>query len=57
MSCKREPELKAAVIPFAQAATGRIPAYFGPEDIDPLHPSSPVVTINFCTLEEAFLSL
>ena len=33
MSCKREPELKAAVIPFAEAATGRIPAYFGPEDI------------------------
>ena len=26
-------KLKTAVIPFAQAATGRTPAYFGPEDI------------------------
>ena len=55
-------KLKTAVIPFAQAATGPIPAYVGPEDIvfffqDPLHPSSPVVTINFCTLEEAFFSI
>ena len=33
MSCRREPELKTAVIPFAQAATDGIPAYFGPEDI------------------------